>query len=106
MKILNTIEWAIDTVRDQLMFGLDPLSAAKSRERRAKGVLLDCKQKFKSIDEELSTIIKYYKDTYKDVKWDSCCSGIECACQGMPTDPEYYIYESLMRLDNLLYEEE
>jgi len=102
MNLLKKIDWAVDTIRDQLMFGRDALGAAKSRELRAKGVLLDCKEDFTSLQSELNTIIKYYKDTYKDTEWDMCCNGFECGCMGKPIDPEYYIYESLMKVDRIL----
>lgn len=39
---------------------------------------------------------RYYDDTYKNHRWDVCCSGHECGCQGQPIDPEYYIYQSLI----------
>ena len=44
MEILKSIEWAVNTIREKLMFGMHeaPLSAAFAREMRAKGVLIKC----------------------------------------------------------------
>ena len=55
-EFLDQIEWAINTIRDQVQFGLDPLSAAKARERRAKGVLLNCKKEILKRD---TLIVKF-----------------------------------------------
>lgn len=55
-----------------------------------------------TVKEELEPIIRYYEDTFKDHEWDVCCSGHECGCYGKPIDPEYYIYESLMKLKEIL----
>lgn len=41
---LEKVDWAINTIRDQVLFGRDELGAAKSRELRAKGVLLDVRK--------------------------------------------------------------
>lgn len=56
MEIIKSIDWAIDTIRDQLKFGLtdNPLAAAKRREARAKGVLLDCKKEIQSLKDQLA----------------------------------------------------
>lgn len=65
------IMWAINTIRDQLQFGLDPLSAAKARERRAKGVLLDCHKKlesFQSENSELKSENQELKEKVKDIE--------------------------------------
>lgn len=43
-EILEQIEWARNTIKDRVMFGMDGLQAAYSRERRANGTLLSCKQ--------------------------------------------------------------
>lgn len=43
-NILDSIDWAVDTIRSKLDFGLDALTAADHRERRAKQVLLECKK--------------------------------------------------------------
>lgn len=44
LDIIETIDWAMNTIRDRVMFGLDDLNAAYSRERRAKGALGDAKK--------------------------------------------------------------
>lgn len=51
--ILSKIDWAIDTIRDQLKFGLSDLDAVLSRERRAKGVLIEAKEEITALKEEL-----------------------------------------------------
>ena len=38
---ISKLEWAINTIRDQLLFGRDELGAARARELRAKGVMID-----------------------------------------------------------------
>lgn len=43
LSTLEKIEWALDTIRNKYNFGLPDVDAGISRERRAKGVLLDCK---------------------------------------------------------------
>ena len=55
--ILDTIEWALETKREQLLFGLDPLSAALARERRLFAVLLDCKEALQQKDK----VIEIYR---------------------------------------------
>lgn len=49
--ILEKIEWALETKREKLMFGLDELNAALSRERRLFGVLLECKKEIERLNE-------------------------------------------------------
>lgn len=65
--ILEHIEWARQTIKDKEMFGLDPLNASFSRERRASGALLSAKQAIEELRKELT----YYKSkgllTPKDV---------------------------------------
>lgn len=53
INILDKIEWAIQTIRDQLLFGIDEFGAAKVREIRAKGVLLDCKEEITRLKKAL-----------------------------------------------------
>lgn len=48
IDIKEKLLWAINTIRDKEMFGLDELNASLSRERRAKGSMLDA---VKAIDE-------------------------------------------------------
>lgn len=65
--ILEHIEWARQTIKDKEMFGLDPLNASFSRERRANGALLSAKQAIEELRKELT----YYKSkgllTPKDI---------------------------------------
>lgn len=54
LSIEQKIEWALDTIRHKETFGMDELNASLSRERRAKGVLLDCKETIKAKDAEIA----------------------------------------------------
>mgnify|MGYP000029424415 CR=1 FL=1 len=73
--ILDEIEWAVDTIRDRLMFGMEeaPLQAAYFREKRAKGILIDCKKEIEKLRSELnkyqqhSEILNYIKENEQDV---------------------------------------
>ena len=47
--ILTLIDWAVDAIRSQETFGQDELTSARSRERRAKSVLLDCKKEIEQL---------------------------------------------------------
>jgi hypothetical protein len=38
--IIMHLNWAINTIRDKVMFGRDELGAALAREMRSKGVML------------------------------------------------------------------
>ena len=40
LEVNEELLWAINTIRNEETFGLPDLAAAKSRERRAKGVML------------------------------------------------------------------
>lgn len=44
LNTIKNIEWAIETIREQYTLGLDELAAAKFRERRAEGVLIDARE--------------------------------------------------------------
>lgn len=50
--IIKSIEWAVDTIRCKERFGLSELQAAYNRERRAKGVLRDCKKEIEKLTKE------------------------------------------------------
>lgn len=52
--ILDTIEWAINTIRNKERFGLDDYGAALARERRAKGVLIDAKEEIARLQKLLT----------------------------------------------------
>lgn len=64
-ELLENIDWAVDTIRNQDKFGLDELEACKARERRAKGVLIDVKKHIiklmNEIDNKKSAISVYRK---------------------------------------------
>lgn len=49
-----------------------------------------------------SGAVKYYDQTYSKTEWSKCCNGRECGCQGMPCDPEYYIWRDLMKVREFL----
>lgn len=52
-KVVDLLDWAIDTIREKVMFGRDELGAALSRELRAKGVMLGAKKYILQLEEEL-----------------------------------------------------
>lgn len=52
----------------------------------------------------LKGVFSFYHSHYKETKWDTCCSGQDCACMGRPTDPEYYIYQDLIKAEEVLKE--
>lgn len=66
-EMLETIEWGLDTSRNKLMFGLDELNAAKSRERRLKGILLDCKNSFKELEQQLKQKDELIREAKKTI---------------------------------------
>ena len=55
-KVIEHIDWAIETIRERVMFGLDALSAALSRERRAKGALLEAKKHIIELEKEIANL--------------------------------------------------
>lgn len=55
---LEKLQWAIDTIRNQEMFGRDELGASLAREKRAKGVMLDT---IKFIEEQMAKEIQETK---------------------------------------------
>jgi hypothetical protein len=67
--IITKIQWARNTINDKLMFGLDDLNASLSRERRAKGVLMDCEKEINKLEQQLKeaeSVIEFYSD---DLSW-------------------------------------
>ena len=46
---LDHLEWAINTIREKLTFGMDELSAARSREHRAKGAMIAAKKELEAL---------------------------------------------------------
>jgi len=62
MDIIKHIEWACDTIRHKDRFGLPDLQAAYSRERRAKGALLEARKEIIKLREEL-------KDAKEDAEY-------------------------------------
>ena len=45
-------------------------------------------------NKELDAAIEYLES----LKFDTCCSGTECGCMGLPIDPEYYILQDLYKV--------
>ena len=70
----------------------------------AQGKIAALEDKAERLKSELMGVFRYYHFTYKNHKWDMCCSsaGIGCGCGGMPTDPEYYIWRDLEETRKLL----
>lgn len=54
--ILSSLDWAINTIRDRVMFGRDELGASKARELRAKGVMIDAVEEIKKRDEAIEVM--------------------------------------------------
>jgi hypothetical protein len=50
--IIIHLNWAINTIRDKVMFGRDELGAALAREMRAKGVMIDAVKYIEELHEE------------------------------------------------------
>lgn len=55
-NMLSKLDWAINTIRDQLLFGRDELGGAKARELRAKGVMLDAAKYIKELESKLGIV--------------------------------------------------
>jgi hypothetical protein len=53
MKIKDKLLWAIDTIRDKLMFGRDELGASLARESRAKGVMIEAISEIEKLEKKL-----------------------------------------------------
>jgi len=86
MEIIKSIDWAIDTIRNQIKFGLtdNPLASAKRREARAKGVLLDCKREIQSLKDQLAQSKKDLEKAEKVIEsisdeCYSCNQGVSCS---------------------------
>lgn len=56
MKTVEILSWAINTIRDQLMFGLPELQASRSRERRAKGAMIGARRYIVNIENYIESI--------------------------------------------------
>jgi hypothetical protein len=65
LDILSKIEWALETKRQKLTFGLDEKDAVYARERRLFGVLLDCKKEITSLKAELEKARELITDLSK-----------------------------------------
>lgn len=50
--IVTNLNWAINTIRDRLMFGRDELGAALARETRAKGVMVEAVKYIEQLERE------------------------------------------------------
>ena len=68
LDIISKLEWAIDTIRDQLLFGRDELGAAKARELRAKGVMLDTVKEVKLLQSQN----EIYRKALEKISNDRC----------------------------------
>lgn len=88
-EIIQAIDWARETINEKLMFGQDEPSAGFSRERRACGVLLECKKFIEQLKEELKKerecvdiLLKYPKDSLHTSVCDvwSYCDKAKCDC--------------------------
>lgn len=64
-NILSSLDWAINTIRDQILFGLDELGAAKARELRAKGVMIDTVEYIKELENSLKAMIELNENNCK-----------------------------------------
>ena len=77
--MIAKLEWAIDTIREQVMFGMDDLGAAKSRERRAKGVMIDACEYIKDLEAQIKkaeSVIRFYADKSKYFRPDRDKNGL------------------------------
>lgn len=52
--------------------------------------------------DQIKEVIDHYHLSYKNTNWSTCCNGRECCCMGKPTDPEYYLYQILTEIENLI----
>ena len=59
IEILN---WAIDTIRERVMFGRDELDASRARESRAKGAMIDAVEEIERLTESLDYAIWALKE--------------------------------------------
>ena len=51
--ILESLEWAIDTIRQKLQFGMDRFSSPIMRESRAKGVMIEAVEEITKLKKAL-----------------------------------------------------
>jgi hypothetical protein len=66
--IIVLIDWACETIREKQMFGLESeFKAALSREMRAKGVLLDCKEYILELEKKIEELEKNMEEN-KEVR--------------------------------------
>lgn len=91
------------TGRNVLLFDVTENMPKDYEKPKSKNeIIKELSLKIKDANEALSGVFKYYHDTCKDIKWSFCCSGRECGCMGKPCDPEYYIYQDLIRAEGIL----
>ena len=57
-EVIDDIYWVINTISERESFGLDPLNAALARERRARGVLIDCKGEIRRLQNKIKELSK------------------------------------------------
>ena len=53
MNTKETLLWAVNTIRDKVMFGRDELGASRAREMRAKGAMLDAIEEIDKLEKQL-----------------------------------------------------
>lgn len=61
MSINEKISWARNTIESRLLFGLDELGAALTRERRANGVLMDCENHIQALESQNKKLVELVK---------------------------------------------
>lgn len=77
LDTVSNLEWAISTIREQLMFGLDELNAAKSRERRAKGVMLAAVKEIQSLEAENNELKKEIFKMFQYLRTGAPCDALD-----------------------------
>lgn len=100
MSILDSIEWARETLKNRLMFGMEdaPLQAAFARENRVAGVLMDCIKEIKKMRTKTDKLEQDNKILEKEKKrlLDALSKGIDAALLELQNDPaEHDMYSWL-----------
>jgi len=63
--IIEHLEWAIETIRNKSMFGLNELGAARARESRAKGAMIKAVKEITKLKEalrEAAEVVGFYAE--------------------------------------------
>ena len=66
MTIIDKLEWAYYTIKDQLKFGLPEELAIKARERRVSGVLKDAIDELKKEENTALSFLREYTEGYAE----------------------------------------